>query len=170
MAGWSVLDIGAGVGAVHLELLDAGGVSAVDVDVSSAFVAAARDEATRRGRSDAVTYEIGDFVALAPALEPADIVALDRVVCCYADMAALVSLSAARARRRYGLVYPRDTWWIRNGARIGNALAGLFRSKTRIHVHATREVEGLVRAAGLEERMRRTTTFWQVAVYERPAA
>ena len=73
-------------------------------------------------------------------------------------MAALVSLSAARARRRYGLVYPRDTWWIRSGARVGNAFAGLFRSKTRIHVHATREVEGLVRAAGLEERMRRTTT------------
>ena len=56
------------------------------------------------------------------------------------------------------------------GARVGNAFAGLFRSKTRIHVHATREVEGLVRAAGLEERMRRTTTFWQVAVYERPNA
>ena len=115
VAGWSVLDIGAGVGAVHLELLDAGAASAVDVDVSSAFVAAARDEAARRGRSDAVTYEIGDFVALAPSVEPADIVALDRVVCCYADMAALVSLSAARARRRYGLVYPRDTWWIRSG-------------------------------------------------------
>src|SRR4029079_17812820 len=103
-----------------------------------------------------------------PTVEPADIVALDRVVCCYADMAALVSLSAARARGPYGLVYPRDTWWIRNGARVGNALAGLFRSKTRIHVHATREVEGLVRAAGLEERMRRTTTFWQVAWYDRP--
>jgi SAM-dependent methyltransferase len=168
--GWSVLDIGAGVGAVHLELLDAGAASAVDIDISPAFVAAARDEAARRGRSDAVSYEIGDFVAIAPSLEPADIVALDRVVCCYSDMEALVSLSTSRARRRYGLVYPRDTWWIRNGARVMNALAGLFRAKTRFYVHATRNVDGLVRAAGFEQRMRRTTAFWQVTVYERPAA
>ena len=169
VAGLTVLDIGAGVGAVHLALLEAGAGGAIDVDGSPAFIAAAKKEALRVGVAHRVRHEAGDFVDLAGGIEPADLVALDRVVCCYADMAALVSLSAARARRRYGLVYPRDTWWIRNGARVGNALAGLFRSKTRIHVHATREVEGLVRAAGLEERMRRTTTFWQVAVYERPA-
>lgn len=163
-----MLDIGAGVGAVHLALLDAGATAAVDVDISPAFVAAARDEAARRGRSDAVTYEIGDFVALAPALEPADIVALDRVVCCYGDMRALVSLSASRARHRYGLVYPRDAWWIRGGARLGNALSRLFRSKTRIYIHASRDVDELVRVEGFERRMLRKTSFWQVVVYERP--
>jgi len=165
-----VLDVGAGVGAVHLELLDAGATAAVDVDVSPAYVAAARDEAARRGHSDRVTYRVGDVVAVGEDVEPADIVALDRVVCCYPDMAALVTLTADRARRRYGLVYPRDPTWIRAGARVGNVLARLFRSKTRIHVHPTRDVDGLVRAAGLEERLRRTTTFWQVVVYERPAA
>jgi SAM-dependent methyltransferase len=169
VSGWSVLDIGAGVGAVHLELLDKGATAAVDVDISPAFVAAARDEAARRGRSDAVTYEVGDFVAIAPSLDPADIVALDRVVCCYGDMQALVSLSVARARHRIGFVYPRDAWWIRSGARLGNALSRLFRSKTRIYIHPTRDVDSLVREAGFERRMRRTTTFWQVAVYERPA-
>jgi len=163
-----VLDVGAGVGAVHLELLDAGAATAVDVDASPAFVAAARDEAARRGHADRVTYRVGDVVAVGEDVAPADIVALDRVVCCYPDMAALVTMTADRARRRYGLVYPRDPTWIRAGARVGNALAGLFRSKTRIHVHPTRDVEGLVRAAGLEERVRRTTTFWQVVVYERP--
>jgi SAM-dependent methyltransferase len=163
-----VLDIGAGVGAVHLELLDAGAAAAVDVDASPAFVEAARSEAARRGTSDRVTYQVGDFVALAPEVAPAEIVALDRVVCCYPDMAALVSLSTARARRRYGLVYPRDSWWIRSGARIANALTALFRSRIRIHIHATADVDGLVRAAGLEPRFRRSTIFWQVAVYERP--
>ena len=165
-----MLDVGAGVGAVHLELLDAGAATAVDVDASPAFVAAARDEAARRGHADRVTYRVGDVVAVGEDVAPADIVALDRVVCCYPDMAALVTMTADRARRRYGLVYPRDPTWIRAGARVGNAVARLFRSKTRIHVHPTRDVEGLVRAAGLEERVRRTTTFWQVVVYERPTA
>jgi hypothetical protein len=132
-------------------------------------VAAARDEAARRGSSDRVRHEVGDFVALAPDVAPADVVALDKVVCCYANMAALVSLSAARARRRYGLVYPRDSWWIRAGARVANTFAGLFRSRVRMHAHRTADVDGLVRAAGLVPLSRRTNIFWQVAVYERPA-
>jgi SAM-dependent methyltransferase len=168
--GWSVLDIGAGVGAVHLELLDSGASAAVDVDVSPAYVAAARDEAARRGKADRVRHEVGDFVSMAETVAPADVVALDRVVCCYRDMAALVSLSAQRAGRRYGLVYPRDSWWIRSGAACVNAVTRLFRARTRFYAHRTADVEGLVRAAGLEPRFRRTTIFWQVAVYERPAA
>jgi magnesium-protoporphyrin O-methyltransferase len=165
-----VLDVGAGVGAVHLELLDAGAAAAVDVDASPAFVAAARDEAARRGHSERVTYRVGDVVALGPDVEAADVVALDKVVCCYSDMAALVALTASRARRRYGLVYPRDSWWIRSGARVANAVTHLFRSKITFHAHRTADVEALVRAAGLDRRYLRTTTFWQVAVYERPAS
>jgi SAM-dependent methyltransferase len=167
--GWSVLDIRAGVGAIHLELLDAGASAAVDVDVSPAYVAAARSEAARRGRSDQVDYRIGDFVTLAPDLEPADAVVLDKVVCCYPDMAALVSLSVARARRRYGVVYPRDSWWIRNGARVANAVAHLFRSKVTIFIHRTGDVDSIVRAAGFQPRSQRRGVFWQMAVYERAA-
>jgi magnesium-protoporphyrin O-methyltransferase len=166
--GWTVLDIGAGVGAVHLSLLEAGASAAVDVDASPAYVAAARDESARRGLSSQVRHEIGDFVALAPAVEPADVVVLDRVVCCYRDMAALVSLSAGHARRRYGLVYPRDMAWIRFGARVANAFSRLFRSKVRIHAHRTADVDGMIRAAGLEPTARRTNLFWQMVVYERP--
>jgi SAM-dependent methyltransferase len=169
VAGMTVLDIGAGVGAVHLELLAKGAASAMDIDGSPAYAAAAREEATRRGLADRVRYEVGDFVALAPATEPADLVVLDRVVCCYADMEALVGLSVAHARRRYGLVYPRDTWWIRAGGRVLNALARLARQKVRAHIHRTAAVDGIVRAAGFAPRFRRRNAFWQVAVYERSA-
>jgi SAM-dependent methyltransferase len=165
-----VLDVGAGVGTVHLALLDKGAVTAVDVDASPAYVAAARDEAARRGHSERVTYRVGDVVALGADVSPADVVALDKVVCCYADMAALVELTADRARWRYGLVYPRDAWWIRTAARVMNTVTHLFRSKVTFHAHRTADVEALVRAAGLEQRFLRTTTFWQVAVYERPSA
>ncbi|HEX5012825.1 MAG TPA: methyltransferase domain-containing protein [Candidatus Limnocylindrales bacterium] len=164
-----MLDIGAGVGAVHLELLDAGAAAAVDVDASPAYVEAARDEAARRGHDERVTYRVGDFVGLADGVAPADAVALDRVVCCYGDIAALVALSAERAGRRYGLVYPKDSWWIRSMAAIANGVSRLFRSRTRIHAHRTAAVDGLIRAAGLEPRFLRTTIFWQVAVYERAA-
>ena len=165
--GLTVLDIGAGVGAVHLGLLAAGAASAVDVDGSPAYVAVARAEARRIGRAADVRHETGDFVEIAPNLEAADLVALDRVVCCYPDMDALVRRSVALARRRFGLVYPRDRWWIRAGAGFINALSRLSRMRIRAWVHPTAEVDAIVRAAGFTPRLERSTLFWQVVVYER---
>jgi len=68
--GATILEVGAGVGAVHLTLLERGAVSATDVDASAAYVAAAREEAHRRGVGDRVRHLTGDFVAAASSLEP----------------------------------------------------------------------------------------------------
>jgi magnesium-protoporphyrin O-methyltransferase len=165
--GLTVLDIGAGVGAVHQDLLANGASSAVDVDGSPAFVEVAREEATRRATVDRVRYETGDFVTVADRIEPADLVVLDRVICCYPDMDALVRLSAARVRHRYGLVYPRDRWWIRAGFGVINGFLRLAGRRIRAYIHRTAAVEAIVRAEGLLPRLRRQGIFWQVAVYER---
>jgi magnesium-protoporphyrin O-methyltransferase len=170
VAGLAVLDIGAGVGAVHLTLLGAGATSAVDVDGSPAYVAVARAEAARLGVAGAVRHVTGDFVELAPSIEPADLVALDRVVCCYPDMDALVRESVARARLRYGVVYPRDRAWIRAIERVANATSRMFRQRFRIWVHPTARVDGIIRAAGFAPALERRTVFWQVVVYERVPA
>ena len=168
--GQTVLDIGGGVGAVHHELLRSGAATAVDVDASRAYIAVARQEAEREGHADRVRYLAGDFVALADAVEPADLVALDRVICCYADMAALVGRSASLARRRYGLVYPRDSWLGRVGTAFLNAQLRLSRSPFRVYVHRAADVEAILAAHGLVKRLHRTTLIWQLVLYERPAA
>ena len=168
--GLTVLDIGGGVGAVHHELLRSGAAAAVDVDASRAYIAVARGEAERQGHADRVQYLAGDFVALADKVEPADLVALDRVVCCYEDMAALVCRSASLARRRYGLVYPRDTWLGRVGTALINAQFRLMRSPFRTYIHRTAEVEAILAGHGLVRRIHRTTLVWQLDIYERPVA
>ncbi len=168
--GLTVLDIGAGVGAVHQELLASGASTATDVDGSPAYVAVAREEAARRGTSDRVRHEIGDFVQLADRIEAADIVALDRVICCYPDMEALVSLSVARARRRYGLVFPRDTWWARAAGVVLNGFYRLTRQAIRIYIHRTAAVDAIVATAGFSPRLQRSSLFWQVFVYDRHPA
>jgi len=166
--GQTVLDVGGGVGAVHHELLRSGAASAVDVDASRAYVATARAEAERQGHADRVRYLTGDFVAHADDVGPADLVALDRVICCYPDMAALVSRSATLARRRFGLVYPRDTYLGRVAITILNFGSWLTRSPFRAYVHRTTEVEAVVATHGLVKRLHRTTLIWQLAVFERP--
>lgn len=165
--GATVLDIGGGVGVVGFELLAAGADRLTDVDAARAYVAIARREATRRGLDDRVTFRHGDFVALAEEIEPADIVTLDRVVCCYGDWTALVDRSAARAQRLYGLVYPTDRWWTRFGIGMGNLTLRLLRRSFRGYVHPERAIDDRVRAAGFEPRAHHRGWLWQTVVYER---
>src|SRR5262249_26879695 len=79
----TLLDVGAGVGALTFELLDRGMGDAVIVEASPAYLAAAREEAGRRERETTVKFVSGDFLSVADALPHADVVTLDRVVCCY---------------------------------------------------------------------------------------
>ncbi len=166
--GATLLDIGGGVGVAQLELLSAGVRSATDVDASSAYLGVAREEARRRGYSERVSYRHGDFVALASEIEAADIVTLDRVICCYSDMPALVRASAAKARWLYGLVYPRDAWWTRCYSAVENMTFRVRRHPYRSFIHPTRLVDALVRTAGLERWTHHQGTFWQVVLYMRP--
>lgn len=167
VSGMTLLDIGGGVGAIAHELLAAGVTRAVQVDAAPAYLAAAHDESTRRGHADRIEFKAGDFTTVANEIAPADVVTLDRVICCYDDMPSLVGPSAARARRFYGAVYPRDTWWVRAGLTVANRLLRLRGSLFRTFVHPTAAVDAAVRQAGLTRRETRTTWIWQVVLYAR---
>jgi magnesium-protoporphyrin O-methyltransferase len=165
--GASLLDIGGGIGVVDHELLASGASRAVLVDASAASVAAAGDEARVRGTADRLEIIRGDFVARAPEVAPADIVTLDRVICCYPDVEHLVGLSAARARRLYGIVLPRDRWLARIAIGLTNAWFRLRGKAYRAFVHPNARVDGLAAAAGLRLAAESGTFFWRVAVFER---
>ena len=165
--GATLLDIGGGVGAISNALLDAGATRATVVDASPAYLQAAKTEAERQGHRDRITYRYGDFVEVAPEVPSADVVTLDRVICCYDEMEALVSTSAERAERLYGVVYPRDTWWDRLGVSLVNFACRARRNPFRVFVHSPAAVERVIRDKGLTRRFYRTTAIWQVAVFAR---
>lgn len=85
--------------------------------------AAKSSQANRQNVIERIEFVEGNFVRRATGIDTADIVTLDRVVCCHGDAAALVGLSADRARGLYGLVLPRDGWLIRLSIRLANDLA-----------------------------------------------
>jgi magnesium-protoporphyrin O-methyltransferase len=165
--GESLLDIGGGVGAIQHELLDAGVKNATDVDASQAYLHAAQEEARRRGFVERISFQHGNFVDLASQIPPADIVTLDRVICCYPEMEKMVSLSVARARKLYGLVYPRDVWWVKIGIRLMNFIFRLQKNPFRTFTHPTQAVEAIVKNSGFKPRFYRHTLVWQVVVYAR---
>jgi hypothetical protein len=167
--GAALLDIGGGVGVIGAELLDAGALSLTDVDASGPYLAAARSEIERRGFGDRASFLHGDFVQLASSIEAADVVTLDRVVCCYDDWEALVGRSVERARRLYGLVLPRDRWWMRTTARVMRRVGRLFGQACPFDVHPERQIDARIRAAGLELVFAKRGLAWQTLLYRRTA-
>jgi magnesium-protoporphyrin O-methyltransferase len=127
-----------------------------------------RQLASERGLEDRIDYRSGDFVELAPELPSADVVSLDRVLCCYPDMPALVDASAERARRLYGFVAPRERWLTRLGLAAANLLFRLQRNPFRVFVHSLDAVDRRLRRQGLIPRRTRRTVLWEVRLYERP--
>ena len=130
-----MIDVGAGVGAVHLALLEAGAARAVDVDASKAYLDAARAEANRRGLVDRVDYRYGDVVELADDLPPAEIVVADAVICCYPFVDRLIGAFTTPRPRVVGLSYPHDAWFLRAGMHLMNLWWAARRSPARWYIH-----------------------------------
>lgn len=166
----TVLDVGGGVGVIGLELLAAGAATTTEVDASSAYVAVARHEASRLGLGDRASFHHADFVEIADSIAAADIVTLDRSVCCYRDWEALVDRSVEHAARLCGLVYPSDRWWTRTAIGIGNLAFRLSRNAFRGYVHPERRIDARIRDAGFERRYHHRGWAWQTVLYARAAS
>jgi magnesium-protoporphyrin O-methyltransferase len=162
-----VLDIGAGVGAVHIARLEAGAARAVDVDASREYLATARAEAERRGLASRVEYRYGDVVELAAKLPPADIVTLDSVICCYPYLPELLAAATLHNPRLIGLTYPRDVWWMRAYMRIWNVAAAVRRVASRYFIYRHTLVNQLMAEAGFTNVHDGGIRPWRVVLYRR---
>ena len=170
ISGATLLEIGGGIGAVHLELMKAGAAKAVGVDVSSAYVKTASGLAESMGYGDAVEYHVGDFAEKERDIPAADIVLLDRVICCYPDMKVLVTASGRHAQRLCALTYPRRTWVARAVVSIANFGMAMLRRPFRIFVHRPQEVAATLASQGFSRVFEAYAGFgrmWEIAIYQR---
>jgi 16S rRNA G966 N2-methylase RsmD len=104
--GATVLEIGGGVGEIELELLERGAASATCLELSAAYDADAQQLLAEKGLTGRVQRRLLDIAAEPTGVEPADVVVLHRVVCCYPDYARLLSAAAGRTRRQLVFSHP----------------------------------------------------------------
>ena len=165
--GYDVLEVGGGVGALHIELLRSGAARATNVELTSSYEAVAADLLREAGLADRTERVLGDFVEAAAALPAADVVVMQRVVCCYPDADRLVGAAASHTRRLLLMSFPVERWWIRLGAVVGNALLALRRDTFRAYVHPFARVRAAAEREGLRLSTRERGFIWQVVVFER---
>lgn len=168
LRGGSLLDIGAGIGVIHHELLSGALARATHVEAASAYITVAREEDVRRGAEESVDYLLGDAVALSDDLPAADLVTLDRVICCYADWESLVRVSASKARRLYAFSVPHDRWYVRTAVAISNLARRVRGDDFRVFVHPVGKIDRILTERGFQRLALRRTVVWQIALYKAP--
>jgi magnesium-protoporphyrin O-methyltransferase len=165
--GVTVAEIGGGVGQVLFELLKAGAARGEVVELVPTYEQHVRALAADAGLQDRVEFRTADLVVDADARVPADVVVLNKVVCCTPDGVELAGIAAGLARRTLVLSHPREAWWIRAAAAGLNAGERLLGRRFRIFVHPAQALEAAVEKEGLERASERSGPIFRIVAFER---
>ena len=167
LSGARVLEIGGGIGALQAELLDAGAERGEVVEVVGSYEPYASELARERGLEERTSFRVADVLEEPDAVEPAEILVLNRVVCCTPDGVALAGRAAALARRSLVLSFPRDAFWTRAAVRAMNAGLALFGRSFRVFVHPRSALVAAAEAEGLRASGGGRNGPWEYAAFER---
>lgn len=161
----SLLDIGGGIGVLGLELRKSGLESYTGVDASTAYQNEARILVPKTGME--TRFIKGDFVEVQNEVDSADIVTLDKVVCCYPDMSSLLSASMDKSRSLVGLVYPMGGFGSRFFSKLGNLFLRIRNTAFRTYIHPPSEISAKLVDNGFRNVDRKMKFPWVVELYER---
>ena len=165
----SVLEIGGGVGDLQIELLRRGARAATNLEISAGYEAEAASLLKQSGMADRVTRRLLDIVTAPDQVEPADVVVLHRVVCCYPDYQRLLSAAAGHARRLLVFSYPSRNLFNRALLSWENFLHRLRGNDFRAFVHPPTAMITVAQAQGLSVSYRHRGLPWHIVGLERPA-
>ncbi|HEX6701074.1 MAG TPA: methyltransferase domain-containing protein, partial [Gaiellaceae bacterium] len=167
--GASVLEIGGGVGEIQIELLKRGAAKAVNLELSPGYDDEAREllrEAGLEGRAERRLY---DIAAGRDGIEPADVVVLHRVVCCYPDYERLLRAVADHARRHVVFSYPPRHVVSRAVVAAQALVFRLLRREFRTFAHPPEAMLEVLEERGLRATFAHRGLVWRVSGLDRPA-
>ncbi|WP_432476668.1 methyltransferase domain-containing protein [Nocardioides sp. GXQ0305] len=162
LSGASVLEIGGGVGEIGVELLRRGAARATTLELSQAYDDPARRLAEEAGVADRVHRAVVDIATSPDDVEPADLVVLHRVVCCYPDHERLLGAAADHCRRRLAFSHPPRNPVSRGVFAMENALFRLRGREFRAYVHRPQAMAEVVTRRGMRRELAHAGTIWQV--------
>lgn len=170
LEGAEVLEIGGGVGSLAIELVRAGATHATVVELSSGYEAVAGALVRERGLAGRVEHRLGDLAGDERDVRSADVVVMERVVCCYPDAEALVGAAARRTGRRLVLSYPRYGVPARAAVAAANLLQRLQRRSFRAYAHRPETIRATAAAHGLRATAPEQGLVWRVIAFDREDA
>jgi magnesium-protoporphyrin O-methyltransferase len=167
LAGATLLEIGGGVGELHVELLRRGAERATNLEISGNYEAEATALLEMTGMQDRVARRRLDIARAPDEVEPADVVVLHRVVCCYPDYQRLLSAAGSKADRLLVFSHPPRNLASRTLMAWENGWRRLKGDSFRTFVHPPREMVAVLADVGLTPTYRWRGFGWRVVGLER---
>ena len=167
--GQTVLEVGGGIGAIQIELLKAGAARAVSIELTPTYEDVAAGLLSDAGLTDRVERRVMDFAQASSQVDGADVVIMNRVICCYPDMPRLAGAAADHARQMLVMSYPTGAWWMRVALGLGNFVLWLLRREFHVFVHPPKEIIATATRRGLEPVLDQQGALWTVAAMRRTA-
>jgi magnesium-protoporphyrin O-methyltransferase len=165
--GTTLLEVGGGIGAVVIELLKAGVTRAVNVELTPTYETAAAELLVESGLGDRVERLVMDFAEAGIEVQPADLVVMNRVICCYPDMPKLAGAAADRAKGMLVMSFPNRRWWTRLGLTLANFGFRVIRLQFRVFLHPPALILAAVEQCGFKTGLNQPGLLWQVVAFER---
>lgn len=165
--GTTVLEVGGGVGEIQLELLKRGATRATNLELSEAYEVQAQQLLSDTGLTDRVQRRIVDIAANPEEVEPADIVVLHRVVCCYPDYAKLLGAIADHTRMQVVFSHPPRNLIARAVIGSQNVMFRLRGSEFRVFAYPPAAMLDVLASRGMRPATVRGTISWHVSTAER---
>jgi hypothetical protein len=167
--GRTLLEVGGGIGAIQIELLKVGITRAVNIELTPTYEEAAEGLLREAGLENRVERRIMDFAEAAAEVEAADIVIMNRVVCCYPDMPKLTGAAADHTREILVMSFPKERWWTRAVISLGDFALRVARQQFQVFLHQPRKIIATAEGHGLKTLAKQTSYFWEVASLRRIA-
>jgi spermidine synthase len=167
LEGATVLEIGGGIGAIQTELLIAGAERGEVVELVPAYEPFARELARENGLEGRTSFRIEDVLESPDTVEPADVVVLNRVVCCSPDGVRLAAAGARLSTRTLALSFPRNHLWLKAGFGLMNGAMRMMGRSFRVFVHPRATLVAAAEAEGLQLTEADDSVAWEFVVFRR---
>jgi magnesium-protoporphyrin O-methyltransferase len=165
--GARVLEIGGGIGTIQVELLAAGASEGEVIELVAAYEPYARELAQDKRLETRSRFRVADVLAQPEAVAPADIVVLNRVVCCSPDGVRLTDLAARLAERTLILSFPRDRFLVRMVLSLINSGQRLMGRSFRVFLHPRTSLLAAAHAQGFMPAATGQNVAWEFVALRR---
>jgi 2-polyprenyl-3-methyl-5-hydroxy-6-metoxy-1,4-benzoquinol methylase len=170
IVGRTLLEVGGGIGAIQIELLRAGITRAVNIELTPTYEEAAQGLLREAGLEDRVERRVMDFAEATSEVEAADVVIMNRVLCCYPDMPKLAGAAAGHTREVLVVSFPKERWWTRAVISVADLALRVARQQFQVFLHPPDKIVATAERHGLTTVSTQISFFWEVTSLRRKTA
>jgi magnesium-protoporphyrin O-methyltransferase len=167
LQGKSLIDIGGGIGSLSFELIKKGIVKSTLVDISEAHIITCEQESIRMGIQHRIHCLQGDFLEKMIEIPAADLVVLDKVICCYAQYEHLIRNSVNKSKKWYAFSLPKDVWWVHVSQGLEKLWNRLKGKSFPTFIHPVKDIVGIMASSGFQKIAQSDYKEWTMMVFEK---